>query len=51
MAPDTGEARRYTRDELLFLRDSPLVVKPPGLLSSAEWMGFVARSLSHNTSY
>ncbi|TGO61061.1 hypothetical protein BCON_0030g00190 [Botryotinia convoluta] len=39
MAPDTGEARRYTRDELLFLRDSPLVVKPPGLLSSAEWMG------------
>ncbi|TGO23443.1 hypothetical protein BPAE_0132g00130 [Botrytis paeoniae] len=39
MAPDTGEARRYTTDELLFLRDSPLVVKPPGLLSSAEWMG------------
>ncbi|EDN92383.1 hypothetical protein SS1G_08246 [Sclerotinia sclerotiorum 1980 UF-70] len=39
MAPNTGGGRQYTRDELLFLRDSPLVVKPAGLLSTAEWMG------------
>lgn len=49
MAPNTDGGRQYTRDELLFLRDSPLVVKPPGLLSTAEWMGFVARSSIYHT--
>ncbi|RAL65772.1 hypothetical protein DID88_005437 [Monilinia fructigena] len=28
MAPNAGGGRPYTRDELIFLRDSPLVVKP-----------------------
>ncbi|KAA8570703.1 hypothetical protein MFRU_011g02310 [Monilinia fructicola] len=39
MAPNASGGRPYTRDELIFLRDSPLVVKPTGLLSTAEWMG------------
>ncbi|KAI9649846.1 hypothetical protein NHQ30_002428 [Ciborinia camelliae] len=39
MAPNTGGGRPYTREELIFLKDSPLVVKPAGLLSTAEWMG------------
>ncbi|ESZ90670.1 hypothetical protein SBOR_8950 [Sclerotinia borealis F-4128] len=39
MPPNAGGGRPYTREELIFLRDSPLVVKPAGLLSTAEWMG------------
>lgn len=31
-------ARRYEIDELLKLRSSPLVVKPPGLPPIEEWM-------------
>ncbi|KAJ5121341.1 uncharacterized protein N7515_009302 [Penicillium bovifimosum] len=31
-------ARRYEIDELLWLRDSPLVAKPPGLPPLEEWM-------------
>lgn len=30
---------RYSSDELHFLRDSPLVVKPPGLPPVEQWMG------------
>ncbi|KAK2875019.1 hypothetical protein FQN49_001861, partial [Arthroderma sp. PD_2] len=32
-------ARRYAQEELLHLRESPLVVKPDGLLPIEEWMG------------
>lgn len=32
-------ARRYSREELLKLKDSPLVVKPPQLPPAEEWMG------------
>lgn len=31
-------ARRYEIDELLWLRSSPLVAKPPGLPPIEEWM-------------
>ncbi|KAJ5946289.1 hypothetical protein N7454_003128 [Penicillium verhagenii] len=31
-------ARRYEIDELLWLRESPLVIKPPGLPPIEEWM-------------
>jgi hypothetical protein len=31
-------ARRYEIDELLWLRGSPLVAKPPGLPPIEEWM-------------
>jgi hypothetical protein len=34
-------ARRYTREELLLLRESPLAVKPDGLPPAEEWMGCV----------
>ncbi|TAQ86964.1 hypothetical protein B7494_g4721 [Chlorociboria aeruginascens] len=32
-------AVRYTPEELIFLKDSPLVVKPPGLPPAEQWMG------------
>ncbi|KAL1874791.1 hypothetical protein VTK73DRAFT_145 [Phialemonium thermophilum] len=32
-------AGRYTAEDLLFLRQSPLCVKPPGLPPPEEWMG------------
>jgi hypothetical protein len=32
-------AIRYTPEELKHLRDSPLVVKPPGLPPAEQWMG------------
>lgn len=51
MAPNASGGRPYTRDELIFLRDSPLVVKPTGLLSTAEWMGFVATSSKNDTHF
>ncbi|TVY83795.1 hypothetical protein LSUE1_G001902 [Lachnellula suecica] len=37
-------AIRYTPDELKYLRDSPLVVKPPGLPPAEQWMGAPADS-------
>lgn len=33
-------ARRYTAEELLHLRESPLVVKPDNLPPVEEWMGY-----------
>lgn len=33
-------ARRYHIDELLWLRGSPLVVRPPTLPPVDEWMGY-----------
>jgi len=33
-------AFRYTPEELIFLRESPLVVKPPALPPSEQWMGY-----------
>ncbi|KAF4630523.1 hypothetical protein G7Y89_g7617 [Cudoniella acicularis] len=35
-------AIRYTPEELKFLKDSPLVVKPPGLPPAEQWMGIPA---------
>jgi hypothetical protein len=32
-------AARYTPEELKFLRDSPMVVKPPNLPPPEQWMG------------
>ncbi|KAL1955520.1 hypothetical protein VTO42DRAFT_8474 [Malbranchea cinnamomea] len=40
-------ARRYTTEELLRLRDSPLVVKPDSLPPVEEWMGPLADPASH----
>ena len=34
-------AKSYTADELLRLRESPLVCKPPSLPPIEEWMGYV----------
>lgn len=34
-------ARPYSQEELLRLRESPLVHKPPGLPPVEEWMGWV----------
>ncbi|EHK99611.1 hypothetical protein GLAREA_05082 [Glarea lozoyensis ATCC 20868] len=39
---------RYTPDELHFLRDSPLVVKPPGLPPVEQWMGAPADATARN---
>jgi hypothetical protein len=44
-------ARRYEIDELLWLRSSPLVAKPPGLPPIEEWMYVYLRrpaGLPHN---
>ncbi len=38
-------AQRYTREELLQLRNSPLVRKPDGLPSIEQWMEAVLVSL------
>ena len=38
----TVMAVRYTPDELIHLRESPLVVKPPGLPPAEQWMGYEA---------
>lgn len=34
------EPRRYCREELLAIRDSPLVKKPDDLPPIEEWMGY-----------
>jgi len=39
-----ASATRYTFDELLALRDSPLVKKPDGLPSISQWMEYVERA-------
>ncbi|KAK5806355.1 hypothetical protein VI817_000613 [Penicillium citrinum] len=36
-------ARRYEIDELIWLRSSPLVAKPPGLPPIEEWIYFLLR--------
>lgn len=36
-----GVGVKYTAEVLLFLRDSPLCVKPAGLPPAEEWMGYV----------
>lgn len=38
--PTLAEPRRYTTEELLALKDSPLVKKPDGLPPIEEWMGY-----------
>ncbi|KAH6676502.1 hypothetical protein B0J14DRAFT_585670 [Halenospora varia] len=42
-------AIRYTPDELIYLRDSPLVVKPPGLPPAEQWMGTAADTSRNST--
>ncbi|KAL5330139.1 hypothetical protein ACEPPN_003664 [Leptodophora sp. 'Broadleaf-Isolate-01'] len=42
-------AIRYTPDELKFLRDSPLVEKPPNLPPAEQWMGQLADPTRNST--
>ena len=42
MTKTANMATRYTAELLLYLRDSPLCVKPSNLPPAAEWMGYVA---------
>jgi len=37
-------AVRYTAEFLLYLRESPLCVKPLNLPPAEEWMGYVSRT-------